>query len=126
MKTPALILFAALALSLVPHAVAADEQADVVRRGSLLFGVNCFQCHGSDGSGGIAPKLTGPGNAASWYFERFRAAVLAGYGAGNRPLNEIMPHFAYVKIAPSGRAPTDEELTAIQAYLRAAGATPAP
>lgn len=123
MKNTALIALAALLLA--PISTADADQSDV-RHGSLLYGVNCFQCHGTDGSGGIAPKLTGPGNAASWDFERFRAAVLAGYGEQNRPLNEIMPHFGYVKIAPSGRLPTDDEMRAIQNYLKSVNSTPAP
>ena len=119
----ALVAFAAFMIA--PIGIANGQPSDA-QRGAKLFGVNCFQCHGRDGSGGIAPKLTGPGNAASWPFERFRGAVLAGYGERNRPLNEIMPHFGYVKIAPSGRIPTDDELRAIQAYLKSVGATPAP
>jgi len=119
------ILAAFAALTIAPIGIANAQQSDV-RHGAMLFGANCFQCHGRDGSGGIAPKLTGQGNAASWPFERFRNAVLAGYGERNRPLNEIMPHFGYVKIAPSGRIPTDDELRAIQAYLKSVGATPAP
>ena len=98
--------------------VRADDDA-AVHRGSLLFGANCFQCHGMDAQGGIAPRLAGaPKTAATWPFERFRAAVLSGYGENQRRLNEIMPHFGYVKIAPSGREPTDDELRAIQAYLK--------
>ncbi len=119
----ALVAFAALLIA--PIGIA-DAQPSGVQRGATLYGVNCFQCHGRDGSGGIAPRLTGPGNAASWPFAQFRQAVLVGYGERNRPLNEIMPHFEYVKIAPSGRAPTDDELGAIQAYLKSVGATPAP
>jgi mono/diheme cytochrome c family protein len=118
--------FVLVCVSLAAALSSAGADEGDTRLGARLFGANCFQCHGSEGGGGIAPRLSGPGNAASWPFERFRAAVMAGYGEGNRSLNEIMPHFGYVKIAPSGRAPTDAELHAIQSYLQSVKPGPRP
>lgn len=88
--------------------------ADQIRSGSLLYGANCRACHGDAGAGGIGPRLSGPGNAATWDYQRFRAAILGDF---TRPVSSVMPHFGLDRIAPTGKAPTNEELQAIQRYL---------
>lgn len=90
------------------------DAVTVVQYGEMLYGANCRACHGETGQGRYGPRLTGPGNAASWDFQRFREAVI---GDLVRPVNPAMPHFGLAHIAPTGKAPTNEQLRAIQAYL---------
>lgn len=93
---------------------AAPAGADQRSYGAMLYGVNCRACHGEAGVGDVGPRLTGPGKAATWDFQRFRAAV---WGDLLRPVNPAMPHFGLTHMVPSGKPPTNDELRAIQRYL---------
>lgn len=71
----------------------------IVRGGELIVGAGCASCHGLEGRGGpVAPPIIGF-NAAD-----FRAKMDKGPGG--------MPVFAH-------RALTDDELAAIEVYLKA-------
>lgn len=107
------LAFIVFAVLLALPAARADG-VTTVRYGEMLYGANCRACHGENGSGGFAPRLTGRGNAATWDFQRFREAVI---GDLVRRVDPTMPHFGLAHIAPTGKAPTNEQLRAIQAYL---------
>lgn len=104
-----LALFAGLPITALPAGRASNLQY-----GAFLYAANCRACHGDAGSGGLAPALAGPGKAAGWDFQRFRAVVLGDY---LRHVSGVMPHFGMSYIAPTGKPPTNAELRTIQRYL---------
>jgi mono/diheme cytochrome c family protein len=110
-SNPVALFFLVLLLSL---AAGRAEGVTTVQYGEMLYGANCRACHGENGSGGLAPRLAGRGNAATWDFQRFRETVI---GDLVRRADPTMPHFGLAHIAPTGKAPTNEQLRAIQAYL---------
>lgn len=111
-RARAIVLFFFTVLLALPAGRA--DGVTVAQYGEMLYGANCRDCHGENGSGGFAPRLTGRGNAATWDFQRFREAVI---GDLVRHVDPTMPHFGLAHIAPTGKAPTNEQLRAIQTYL---------
>jgi len=81
--------------------------------GQTLFASNCAWCHGAQAQGGIGPALS---VIKSWPVADFASAMLHGKAPGGRELAPVMPHFAEVGL--DGAPPTDEQVEALQAYIK--------
>ncbi|EYB69406.1 cytochrome c, class I [Deinococcus phoenicis] len=80
--------------------------------GQALYASNCAGCHGGQAQGGVGPAL---GVTKSWADAAFKEAVLHGKAEG-RELAPVMPRFADTGL--DGAPATDEQVTAIHAYLK--------
>ncbi|MGY2894446.1 c-type cytochrome [Deinococcus sp. UYEF24] len=90
----------------------AGTSVKVSADGPALFGANCAGCHGAQAQGAVGPKLAG----LSWTVPQFAQAVRDGQAPAGRALAPMMPHFRTAGF--DGDPPTDEQLTAVLAFLK--------
>lgn len=84
--------------------------------GQQIYTTNCAGCHGAKAQGGVGPSLHG---AANWSYALFSRAMLKNVNDKGKPLKPPMPHWGKVGFAgDKGKAPTDAEMKALQAYLK--------
>ena len=85
--------------------------------GEDLYQQNCAVCHGERAQGKVGPKLAG--DSSQWKKALFERAVLQGIDDEGKPLKTLMPHWSQSSLKEDqGKAPTKEEIDAIQQYIR--------
>ncbi len=102
-----------------PSRKTAPPVGPTVEYGEYLAHVTCILCHGQDLHGGPSPKpdLYSPDlmPAGLWPLADFITTMRTGVNPGGKHLDDEMPWRAF-------RHMTDEELTALHAYLQTLGA----
>lgn len=83
-------------------------------KGKEIYASNCQGCHAPDAIGSVGPKLA-KSEVATWTLAQFEEAVLNGK-TPTRELGNTMPRFA--NGFSGGKAPSDEELADLHAYLK--------
>jgi cytochrome c oxidase cbb3-type subunit 3 len=86
----------------------ADRESALIRSGGQLWGLNCASCHGTTGEGEDAPALNSQQFLEITSDEQMHRIIAAGITGAKMPAwwNEF------------GGPLTDEQITAIVAYVR--------
>lgn len=99
----AFVAFVALLLVKQPTSSGGSSRAAATVDGASLFAANCAGCHGSQGEGGVGPKLAG-GRVTTAFADASRELTFIRSGSG------VMPGFASTL--------TPEQLQAVVDYTR--------
>lgn len=83
-------------------------------KGKEIYASNCQGCHAPEAAGSVGPKLA-KSEVTAWTLAQFEEAVLNGK-TPTRELGSTMPRFA--NGFSGGKAPSDEELADLHAYLK--------
>lgn len=87
-----------------------------VKAGKAIYTGNCQGCHGNVGQGVVGPMLAG--EVAGWKAALFKRAMLQSLDDKGVMLKSPMPVWGKVGFNRSGKAPTDTQITNLQAYLK--------
>lgn len=104
-----IVMLAVLGMS--PTAFAAPTAA----AGKTIYTANCAGCHGAKAEGAIGPNLK---VAASWKYDLFKRALLQGKDDKGKALKAMMPKFTKGFAPNTGKAPTDDQIKSLQAYIK--------
>lgn len=101
---------------LILSALTLTSFAGAAVSGKTIYTANCAACHGPNAGGAVGPSLK---NAARWSAANFKRAILQSRDDEGKALKPPMPVWGKVGFAgDQGKAPTDAEIKALQAYLK--------
>jgi len=86
------------------------------KAGKAIYTANCQGCHGNVGQGNVGPALAG--EVAGWKYAWFKRAMLQSLDDKGVMLKSPMPLWGKVGFNRTGKAPTDAQMTNLQAYLK--------
>jgi len=86
------------------------------KAGKAIYTANCVGCHGNVGQGKVGPVLAG--EVAGWKAALFKWAMLQSLDDKGVMLKSPMPVWGKIGFNHTGKAPTDAQITNLQAYLK--------